>query len=131
MSMTDPIADMLTRIRNALSAGHRTVEIPGSKTKRSIAEILKREGFIDGYVLEDRQVGSALAIQLRWTGEQPAILGIQRLSKPGQRRYARCRDIPKIRNGLGILIVSTPRGLMTDKLARREGVGGELVCSVW
>lgn len=131
MSMTDPIADMLTRIRNALSAGHRTVEIPGSKTKRSIAEILKREGFIDGYVLEDRQVGSALAIQLRWTGEQPAILGIQRLSKPGQRRYARCRDIPKIRNGLGILIVSTPRGLMTDKSARREGVGGELVCSVW
>lgn len=131
MSMTDPIADMLTRIRNALSAGHRTVEIPGSKTKRNIAEILKREGFIDGYVLEDRQVGKALAIQLRWTGEQPAILGIQRLSKPGQRRYARCRDIPKIRNGLGILIVSTPRGLMTDKSARREGIGGELVCSVW
>lgn len=131
MSMTDPIADMLTRIRNALSAGHKTVAIPGSKTKKNIAEILKREGFIDGYTFEDEGVHKSIAIQLRWTGEQPAILGIQRVSKPGQRQYARCREIPKVRNGLGILIVSTPKGLMTDKSARREGVGGELVCSVW
>ena len=131
MSMTDPIADMLTRIRNALSAGHKTVEVPGSKTKRSIAEILKREGYIDGYVVQDNGPRNSIAISLRWTAGSPAILGIQRLSKPGQRRYARCREIPKVRNGLGILIVSTPRGLMTDKSARREGIGGELVCSVW
>jgi len=131
MSMTDPISDMLTRIRNAVMAGHKACNIPGSNMKRDIAEILKREGYIDGYVFERARDQGSIAIQLRWVGNTPAIEGIQRLSKPGQRKYARAREIPKIRNGLGILIVSTPRGLMTDRAARKAGVGGELVCSVW
>ena len=131
MSMTDPIADMLTRIRNALKAGHRKVEIPGSKTKRRIAEILKQEGYIDGFEwLADNRQGM-LAIQLRWVGEVPAIEGIARISKPGQRRYARSSDIPEVRNGLGIMVISTPRGMMTDRAARKAGVGGELLCEVW
>ena len=131
MSMTDPIADMLTRIRNALQAGHRTVTIPGSKTKRRIAEILQQEGYIEGFEwLEDGRQGN-LDIQLRWVGDQPAIEGISRVSKPGQRRYAGSKQIPQVRNGLGIMVISTPKGMMTDRAARKAGVGGELICSVW
>lgn len=131
MSMTDPIADMLTRIRNALRAGHRTVAIPGSKTKRRIAEILQQEGYIEGFEwLTDGRQGN-IDIQLRWVGDTPAIEGISRVSRPGQRRYARSKEIPQVRNGLGIMVISTPRGMMTDRAARRAGVGGELVCSVW
>ena len=131
MSMTDPIADMLTRIRNAVQAGHRTVTIPGSKTKRRIAEILQQEGYIDGFEwIEDGRQGN-LQIQLRWVGDQPAIEGIARVSRPGQRRYAQSKEIPQVRNGLGIMIVSTSQGMMTDRAARKAGVGGELVCSVW
>jgi small subunit ribosomal protein S8 len=131
MSMTDPIADMLTRIRNALKAGHRKVEIPGSKTKRRIAEILQQEGFIESFEWQDDDRQGKLAIQLRWVGETPAIEGIARISKPGQRRYARSSDIPEVRNGLGIMVISTPRGMMTDRAARKAGIGGELICSVW
>jgi small subunit ribosomal protein S8 len=131
MSMTDPIADMLTRIRNALRAGHRKVEIPGSKTKRRIAEILVQEGFLDGVEWRDDERQGVIEIQLRWVGETPAIEGITRISKPGQRRYARSTDIPEVRNGLGIMVVSTPRGMMTDRAARKAGIGGELICSVW
>ncbi len=131
MSMTDPIADMLTRVRNALRAGHRTVTVPGSKTKRRIAEILQQEGYIEGFEwLEDGRQGN-LDIQLRWVGDQPAIEGISRVSKPGQRRYAGSKQIPQVRNGLGIMVISTPKGMMTDRAARKAGVGGELVCSVW
>ena len=131
MSMTDPIADMLTRIRNALQAGHRTVTIPGSKSKRHIAEILQQEGYIEGFEwLDDERQGS-LTIQLRWLGDQPAIEGIARVSTPGQRRYAGSKEIPKVRNGLGIMVISTPKGMMTDRAARRAGIGGELICSVW
>ncbi len=131
MSMTDPIADMLTRIRNALKAGHRKVAIPGSKTKRRIAEILQQEGFIDGFEwIEDGRQGQ-LEIQLRWVGETPAIEGISRISRPGQRRYAGSKEIPEVRNGLGIMVISTPRGMMTDRAARKAGIGGELICSVW
>ena len=131
MSMTDPIADMLTRIRNAVQAGHRTVTIPGSKTKRRIAEILQQEGYIDGFEwLTDNRQGQ-ISIQLRWLGDQPAIEGIARVSRPGQRRYARGKEIPQVRNGLGIMVVSTSKGMMTDRAARRAGIGGELVCSVW
>lgn len=131
MSMTDPIADMLTRMRNALRAGHRNVSIPGSKTKRRIAEILQQEGYIDGFEwIEDGRQGN-LQIQLRWVGDQPAIEGIARVSRPGQRRYAQSKEIPQVRNGLGIMVISTPRGMMTDRAARKAGIGGELICSVW
>jgi small subunit ribosomal protein S8 len=131
MSMTDPIADMLARIRNALRAGHRTVNIPGSKTKRRIAEILQQEGYVEGFEWKDDGRQGEIEIQLRWVGDQPAIEGIARVSRPGQRRYARGKEIPQVRNGLGIMVVSTPQGMMTDRAARRAGIGGELVCSVW
>lgn len=131
MSMTDPIADMLARIRNALRAGHRTVIIPGSKTKRRIAEILQQEGYVEGFEWKEDGRQGQIEIQLRWVGDQPAIEGIARVSRPGQRRYAASKEIPQVRNGLGIMVVSTPRGMMTDRAARRAGIGGELVCSVW
>jgi small subunit ribosomal protein S8 len=131
MSMTDPIADMLTRIRNALRAGHRTVNIPGSKTKRRIAEILQQEGYIEGFEFHEDGRQGVMEVQLRWVGDMPAIEGIARVSKPGMRRYAGSKEIPQVRNGLGIMVVSTPRGMMTDRAARKAGVGGELICSVW
>lgn len=131
MSMTDPISDMLTRIRNAVAAEHRGVDIPGSHVKRKIAEILKQEGYIDDFAWKAEGPQGLLHIDLKWREGQSAIEGLQRISRPGQRRYASRDDIPKIRNGLGILIVSTSRGMMTDRAARRAGVGGELVCSIW
>ncbi len=132
MSMTDPISDMLTRIRNAVRAQHRSVKIPGSKVKRHIAEILKQEGYIREYMWSDgNKRQGELEVVLKWDGEANAIEGLKRISTPGQRRYAGSNDIPKVRNGLGILIVSTSRGIMTDRAARKNGVGGELICSVW
>ena len=131
MSMTDPIADMLTRIRNALAAGHHEVQMPFSKEKGRIVEILKREGYINDFNVPTDKQPLKLCISLKWSNGQPAIAGISRVSKPGQRRYARCREIPQVRNGLGIMIVSTSKGMMTDHHARKSGVGGELVCSIW
>lgn len=133
MSMTDPIADMLTRIRNAVYARHRDLSLPASKQKQRIAEILKEEGYIADFGFEGESNGGqgAIRIDLKWHGAQPAIEGVKRVSRPGQRRYAKVGDIPKVRNGLGIMIVSTPRGMMTDRAARKQGVGGELICSVW
>ena len=131
MSMTDPIADMLTSIRNAMIAGHENLEVPASRVKLRIAEILKEEGYINGYDRQEDGPQGKLLIELRFHGGQPAIEGLKRVSRPGQRRYARCSDIPKVRNGLGIMIVSTSQGMMTDRAARKAGVGGELVCSVW
>ncbi|MCA9688407.1 MAG: 30S ribosomal protein S8 [Myxococcales bacterium] len=132
MSMTDPIADMLTRIRNAVLAQHRQVRIPGSKVKQRIAQILKEEGYIDDFSWESDDRQGALHVTLKWgTDDENAIEGLQRESRPGQRRYARSTDIPKVRNGLGIMIVSTSRGMMTDRAARKQGIGGELICSVW
>lgn len=131
MSMTDPIADMLTRIRNAVRAQHTDVAIPGSKQKRHIAEILKQEGYISSYSWEDDNKQGVLRISLKWNKQENAIEGLRRESRPGQRRYARSKDIPKVRNGLGVMIVSTPRGMMSDRAARKAGVGGELICSVW
>jgi small subunit ribosomal protein S8 len=131
MSMTDPIADMLTRIRNAVAANHRSLTMPGSKVKLKIAEILKQEGFINEVGWKDEGPQGAIDIQLRWNAEQSAIEGLERVSRPGQRRYARRDQIPKCRNGLGIFIVSTSRGMMTDRAARKAGVGGELICSIW
>ncbi len=131
MSMTDPIADMLTRIRNAILAGHREVVIPGSKLKRRIAKILEDEGFIDGSEWTDDSRQGQLRLTLKWHEDTSAIEGLKRVSKPGQRQYVRCSEIPQVRNGLGIMIVSTSHGLMTDRAARKAGVGGELICSVW
>lgn len=131
MSMTDPIADMLTRIRNAVMAHKRECVIPGSKAKLRIAKILQAEGFIEDCEWEDDGRQGQIKVSLRWVGDTSAIEGIKRLSTPGQRKYARSTDLPEIRNGLGIVIVSTSKGMMTDRAARKAGVGGELICSVW
>jgi len=131
MSMTDPISDMLTRIRNAMIAGHDSLQFPASRVKQKIAEILKQEGYIDDFDRQDEGPQGKLSIKLRWHAGQPAIEGLKRVSRPGQRCYARSAEIPKVRNGLGIMIVSTSKGMMTDRAARKAGIGGELVCSIW
>ncbi|MCH5183167.1 MAG: 30S ribosomal protein S8 [Oscillospiraceae bacterium] len=132
MQMTDVVADLLTRIRNANDAKHDTVDIPASNMKKAIAQILLDEGYIKGYqVTEDGKQG-ILTITLKYgEGKQKIIQGLKRVSKPGLRIYAASQDIPKVRNGLGIAIVSTSRGIMTDKAARKENVGGEVLAFVW
>jgi small subunit ribosomal protein S8 len=131
MSMTDPIADMLTRIRNAITARHERVDIPSSRMKGSIAGLMKEESYISNYrVIKDRGQG-VLRIFLRYSGGEPVILGIKRISKPGRRVYCRGDEIPRIRGGFGIAIVSTSKGILTDSQAREMGVGGEVVCAVW
>jgi len=134
MSVTDPIADMLTRIRNAGIAKHKQVAMPTSKMRVAIAEILKEEGFIQDYeVLPGKIIGSLL-IHLKYTRDRrpkPVIAGLKRVSRPGRRHYVGKQDIPWVRSGLGITVVSTPKGVMTGRQARREGVGGELLCYVW
>ena len=130
--MTDPIADMLTRIRNAVNSKHKVVEVPASNIKKSIAQILLDEGFIDGFnVTEDGKQG-IITIDLKYgPNEEKVISGIKRISKPGLRVYARANEVPKVLGGLGIAIVSTSKGLVTDKVARKEGIGGEVICYVW
>jgi small subunit ribosomal protein S8 len=132
MSMTDPIADFLTRIRNALQAGHDAVEIPSSKAKVAIAKILKEEGFVEDYmVLDDRKQG-VIRIDLKYDENRiPVIERIQRVSRPGRRSYAGADELPKVLNGLGVAIVSTSKGIITDKLARKERLGGEILCTVY
>ena len=132
MQMSDVIADMLTRIRNANNAKHVSVDAPASKMKKSIAQILLDEGYIKSYeVVEDGKQG-IIRIQLKYAqGKQKVIRGIKRVSKPGLRIYASCEDMPKVMNGLGVAIVSTSKGVMTDKQARKENVGGEVLCFVW
>ena len=132
MQITDPIADMLTRIRNANSAKHETVDVPVSNMKKAIADILLEEGYIKGVsVIEDGKQG-IIRIALKYeAGKVKAIHGIKRVSKPGLRIYSNCEDMPKVMNGLGIAIVSTSKGIMTDKKARRENVGGEVLAFVW
>ena len=134
MSMTDPIADFLTRIRNAQMAQHRSVEIPYSRIKQEIARILQEEGYIEGQKLTVRteKPFSTLTISLRYdTGRVPIIRSLQRVSKPGRRVYARKDGIPLVLGGLGINILSTPNGVMTGKKAREAGVGGEIMCEVY
>ena len=137
MSMTDPIADMLTRIRNAMSVGHPTVAMPNSKLKAEIARILKEEGFIGGYEVVDGESPGhkILRLQLRYVGERrfrrPVITGLERVSKPGRRVYSGKRDIPWVLSGMGISIMTTPKGVMTGQRARQLGVGGEILCKVW
>ncbi|MCD6087691.1 MAG: 30S ribosomal protein S8 [Candidatus Hydrothermae bacterium] len=131
--MTDPIADMLTRIRNAIRARHIQVEIrPVSKMKTGIAHILKREGFIEDYRVEGEGKDASILITLKYTSEgQPLISDLQRISKPGRRVYVGKDEVPWVKNGLGIAILSTSRGLLTDREARRLGTGGELLLYVW
>ena len=132
MSMTDPIADFLSRIRNAIMARHAEVIAPASKLKHRIAELLKAEGYIAGFDLREDEGMSNIVVRLRWADPRTnAITGLRRRSRPGQRMYIRHGTIPKIRSGLGIAILSTSRGLMTDRAARKAGVGGELLCEVW
>ncbi len=131
MQISDVIADMLTRIRNANDAKHDTVDIPASNMKKAIADILLTEGYIKGVqVIEDGKQG-VIRITLKYDGKQKVIHGLRRVSKPGLRIYSNCEDMPKVMNGLGIAIVSTSKGIMTDKLARREHVGGEVLAFVW
>jgi small subunit ribosomal protein S8 len=132
MTLGDPIGDMLTRIRNACRAGHTHVALPSSKLKVEIARILKEEGYIRNYELIHDGAQPTLRIWLKYTdSKKPVISGIERVSKPGRRVYARRRNIPWVMSGLGIAIVSTPLGVMTDHEARRRGVGGEIICRVW
>ena len=130
MQISDVIADMLTRIRNANSAKHETVDIPASGMKKAIADILVEEGYVKGYqVIEDGKQG-VIRITLKYNGKQRVIQGIRRVSKPGLRIYSNCENMPKVMNGLGIAIVSTSKGIMTDKKARTENVGGEVLAFV-
>ena len=133
MSMTDPVADFLARIRNAIMARHAEVVAPASKLKAKLADLLKDEGYITGYDVRDEDDGmSNIVVRLRWADPRTnAITGLRRRSRPGQRMYVRHGTIPKIRSGLGIAILSTSRGLMTDRAARKAGLGGELLCEVW
>ena len=137
MSMTDPIADMLTRIRNAMGVGHPTVAMPSSKLKAEIARILKEEGYIAGYEVVDGESPGhkILRLRLRYVGERrfrrPVITGLERISTPGRRVYSGKRDIPWVLSGMGVAIISTPKGMMTGRRARQVGVGGEVICKVW
>jgi len=137
MSMTDPIADMLTRIRNSMGVGHPNVAMPSSKLKAEIARILKEEGFIAGYEVVDGESPShkILRMRLRYVGERrfrrPVITGLERISTPGRRVYSGKRDIPWVLSGMGVSILTTPKGVMTGHRARQLGVGGEILCKVW
>ena len=132
MQITDTIADLLTRIRNAGDAKHETVDIPASNVKKAIADILLNEGYIKSWqLIEDGKQG-VIRITLKYgAGKQKAIRGLRRVSKPGLRIYSGCEDMPKVMNGLGIAIVSTSKGIMTDKAARAAGIGGEVLAFVW
>ena len=131
MQMSDVIADMLTRIRNANNAKHETVDVPASNMKRSIADILVNEGYIKGYnIVEDGKQG-IISITLKYNGKEKVIKGLRRVSKPGLRIYSSCEDMPTVMKGLGIAIISTSKGLMTDKQARKSNIGGEVLAFVW
>ena len=131
MQMSDVIADMLTRIRNASNAKHPTVDVPASNMKKSIADILVQEGYVKGYqVVEDGKQG-IIRITLKYVGKEKAIQGIRRVSKQGHRVYSTASEMPRVMNGLGVAIVSTSKGIMTDKAARKENVGGEVLAFVW
>ena len=132
MTMTDPIADMLTRIRKANTVGHETVEIPASKMKKSIAEILKEEGYIEDFDIIDDNKQGIIKITMKYgANKEKVITGIKKISKPGLKVYAKANDVPRVLGGLGIAIISTSKGVVSDKEARKMGVGGEVICYVW
>jgi small subunit ribosomal protein S8 len=131
MSMSDPISDFLTRIRNAIQARKENLDCPRSSLKLRIAEILREEGFLDSVSASEDQHQGTISVTLRWANNKCAISGLRRVSRPGQRWYVGARELPKVCNGLGIAIVSTSQGVMTDRRARKLGVGGEVICEVW
>lgn len=131
MAVTDQIADLLTRIRNGAKAGHRTVNIPRSNMKLAIANILKDQGYISDVSEEAEGVQGKIVVTLKYFNRQPAIREIKRASKPGRRLYVASDELPRVKNGLGIAIISTSQGVLTDKEARRRKIGGEFVCTVW
>jgi len=131
MTVTDPIADMLTRIRNAIMAGHDSVLVPSSRVKLSIARILKEEGFVDDYENLEGKPQRTIRLRLKYVDKQPALLGLEKVSKPGLRVYVNRREVPRAYGGLGIAIVSTSQGVMTGQEAWRRHLGGEVLCYVW
>lgn len=135
MSMSDPIADMLTRVRNALQRQHPSVSIPYSKTKEAIAQVLKDEGYIEDYQVHPQKPRDVLQLELKYVGgrrdQRPVISGLERVSKPGRRHYVGKNDIPWVLSGMGISVLTTSNGIMTGQQARRQGVGGEVICRIW
>ncbi len=131
MPVTDPISDFLTRVRNAAKAKKVRVDIPSSNMKKSLAEILKKQKFIEVYTVVEDNKQNILRIQLKYTGGISAISGLKRISTPGLKVYKSSGELPRVLNGLGIAVISTPKGLLTDKEARREAMGGEVVCYIW
>jgi small subunit ribosomal protein S8 len=132
MRLTDPVADMLTRVRNAINARHQKVDIPASKLKLEIARILKEEGYISNFKATEEESHKVLRIYLKYgNNNEAAISSVQRVSRPGYRVYVRRTEIPRVLGGLGINILTTPKGVMTGRKARKEGLGGELLCEVW
>ncbi len=132
MGMTDPIADMLTRIRNGTKAEKKWIDVPASKLKKELAQILMDEHFIEKYTYIENSMQGELRLYLRYDeNEEPIIKGIRRVSRPGLRRYEQAHRLPRVLNGLGIAVISTSKGVMTDRDARKKGVGGEVICYVW
>ena len=131
MPVTDPISDFLTRVRNASRAGKLRVDIPASNMKKSLAEILKAQKFINDYSVVEDTKQNILRLELKYTNGNPAISGLKKISKPGLRVYKKSDELPKVLNGLGIAVVSTSQGLLTDKDARKQTIGGEVVCYIW
>ena len=131
MSMQDPLSDMLTRIRNSQLAGHAVVRMPESKLKIAVAEVLKQEGYISEFKKEDRASKDNLTIDLKYHNGKPVIAEIKRISRPGLRQYVSSKNLPKVKGGLGIAVISTSKGVMTDRSARSAGVGGEVLCTVF
>ncbi|GAB1476226.1 30S ribosomal protein S8 [Bacillota bacterium] len=132
MTMTDPVADMLTRIRNANTVGHATVEIPASKMKKSIAEILVKEGYIKGFNIIDDGKQGIMKVQMKYGADKEKVIsGLKKISKPGLKVYAKSDEVPRVLGGLGIAIISTSSGIISDKEARKLGVGGEVICYIW
>ena len=132
MVINDPIADMLTRIRNAQVARHDTVSMPASNMKKNIAKLMQSEGYIKSYEVIDDGLQGEIKITLKYLDKkQPVIVGLKRISKPGLRVYASCEDLPKVLGGLGVAIISTSKGVMTDRMARKENLGGEVLCYIW
>ena len=132
MQVTDTIADLLTRIRNAQSAKHDTVEVPASKVKKSICQILVDEGYVKGYTVREDGKQGVITVTLKYTeGKTPVIKGLKRVSKPGLRIYSSAEELPKVMRGLGVAIISTSKGIMTDRAARKENVGGEVLAFIW
>lgn len=131
MTVTDPIADLLTRIRNANMVNHSNVEIPASKLKVELVKLLKEEGYIADYKIEEKGNFKVINVELKYVGNTPVIKGLKRVSTPGLRTYSKAKNMPRVFGGLGVAVVSTSKGLMTDKLARKENIGGEVLCYVW